>query len=264
MALLEPKKYMERLSKLRPKQYINGELVGDITKHPWLKPVVNTLRLTYEMAQEPEYKDLITAKSHLTGDRVNRFNHIIMEKDDVVKKAEMVRKCAWKTSCILRCTGGECMNALYSATYDLDKHYNTKYHERFKKFAKWFQENDFVGAQAMSDCKGDRGKRPLEQEHPDYFVRMVKKTEDGIIVRGAKAHVTIASVSDWIFVMPSRAMRSPEEKDYAIAFAVPPDAEGLVHIVNTTMKDTGKYVEGEYPFASNPLPEVAIKAAYTQ
>ena len=248
MALVTPEEYMERLRKLKPKAYIYGEQVGSVAEHPLLMPVVNTLKLTYEMAQEPEYKDLITARSHLTGDYVNRFNHIIMEKEDLIRKCAMVRQSSWKTGCILRCTGGEALNSLYVTTYELDKQYNTKYHQRFLEFAKYFQENDLVGAQAMTDCKGDRSKRPLEQDHPDYFVRMVKKTKDGIIVRGAKNLISIAPVADEIFVMPSRAMRTPEEKDYAIAFAVPPDADGLVHIVNTTLKEPSQ--EQDYPFCS--------------
>lgn len=248
MALATARDYVERLKKLRPNAYIYGQKVEDVAAHPLLAPAVNTMKLTFDMALDPRHEEMITARSHLTGSVVNRFNHICMEREDLIRKCNMVRHGSWRTGCILRCTGGEALNSLFVATYELDKHYGTEYHRRFLKFARHFQENDLVGAQGMTDCKGDRSKRPTEQDHPDYFVRVVKKTEDGIIVRGAKDHISIAPIVDEIFVMPSRAMRSPEEKDYAVAFAVPPDAEGLVHIVNTTFKEPGQ--EEDYPFCA--------------
>ncbi|NIN53073.1 MAG: 4-hydroxybutyryl-CoA dehydratase, partial [Nitrososphaeria archaeon] len=76
MTLKTPEEYVESLKKLKPNMYISDEKVSDITTHPLLKPAVNTLKLSYELAMKPEYEDLMTAKSQLTGEKVNRFNHI--------------------------------------------------------------------------------------------------------------------------------------------------------------------------------------------
>lgn len=85
--------------------------------------------------------------------------------------------------------------------------------------------------------KGDRSKRPHQQKDPDLYLHVVEKREDGIVVRGAKAHQTGAANSHEVIVMPTRAL-GPEDKDYAVSFAVPIDAEGLVNIFSRQTNDT--------------------------
>ena len=86
------------------------------------------------------------------------------------------------------------------------------------------QNKDLTVDGAMTDPKGDRSKAPYQQEDPDLFLRVVERREDGIVVRGAKAHQTGALNSHEIIVMPTQSMK-PEDKDYAVSFAVPMDAE---------------------------------------
>ena len=73
----------------------------------------------------------------------------------------------------------------------------------------------------MTDPKGDRSLPPHQQPDPDMFVHVVEKRDDGIVVRGAKAHQTGAGNSHEIIVMPTVAMRE-EDEDYAVAFAARP------------------------------------------
>jgi 4-hydroxybutyryl-CoA dehydratase/vinylacetyl-CoA-Delta-isomerase len=131
--------------------------------------------------------------------------------------------------------GGEALNGIAVGTYAIDQKHGTDYYQRFLKFAKHFQENDLICAQALTDPKGDRSLRPYQQADPDLYLRVVERRSDGIIVRGAKDHISGAPVSHYIFAMPSRALTEKDE-DYAVAFVVPSDVEGLTHIVNTTLK----------------------------
>ncbi|MEM0362795.1 MAG: 4-hydroxyphenylacetate 3-hydroxylase N-terminal domain-containing protein, partial [Sulfolobaceae archaeon] len=87
-------------------------------------------------------------------------------------------------------------------------------------------KEDLTIATAQTDVKGDRSKRPSEQKDPDMYVRIVDVKSDGIVVRGAKAHTTQSAVSDEIIVIPTRAMRE-NDKDYAVAFAIPANTPGL-------------------------------------
>ena len=75
-------------------------------------------------------------------------------------------------------------------TFEIDEAYGTNYHENFKKFLEYVQENDLTVDGAMTDPKGDRGLSPSKQEDPDIFLRVVERRADGIVVRGAKAHQT--------------------------------------------------------------------------
>jgi len=188
----------------------------------------------------PEYEDLMTVSSHLTGKKVNRFTHIHQSADDLVKKVKMLRLLGQKTAaCFQRCVGMDAMNAIYSTTFETDAKHKTSYHKNFIEYVKYVQENDLVVDGAMTDPKGDRSKAPAEQTDPDLFLHVVERRADGIVVRGAKAHQTGISNSHEVICMPTIAMR-PEDKDYAVSFAVPVDSKGIFMIVGRQSCDTRK------------------------
>lgn len=146
-------------------------------------------------------------------------------------------------SCFQRCVGMDAFNAIYSTTYEMDKEYGTNYHERFVNYLKFIQENDYTVDGAMTDPKGDRGLSPSQQEDPDLYLRITEVREDGIVVRGAKAHQTGAVNSHEHLIMPTIALKE-EDKDYAVSFAVPSDAEGVIMIYGRQSCDTRKLEEG--------------------
>lgn len=199
--------------------------------------------MTYDLAQQDEYKDLMTAKSNLTGEIVNRFCHLHQSTDDLVKKVKMQRLVGQKTAtCFQRCVGMDAFNAVYSTTFEIDKAHGTHYHENFVKYLKFVQENDLTVDGAMTDPKGDRGLSPSKQEDPDLFLHIVERRPDGIVVRGAKAHQTGSINSHEHLIMPTIAMKE-EDKAYAVSFAVPTDAEGLLMILGRQSCDTRKLEE---------------------
>ncbi len=148
--------YLDSLRQMKPRVFVQGERVESVVDHPLLRPAVNTLALTYAMAQEPKYQELMTATSSITGKTVNRFNNLYLSPDDLVKKLNMVRVCAQKALCIIRCMGGEALNGIAVGTYEIDQKHGTNYYQRFLKFARYFQENDMICAQALTAVKGNR------------------------------------------------------------------------------------------------------------
>ncbi|AWI03239.1 4-hydroxyphenylacetate 3-hydroxylase family protein [Clostridium drakei] len=240
MALMTGEQYVESLRKLKLQVYLLGEKIDNPVDNPILRPSLNSVKMTYDLAQLPEYEDLMTTKSSLTGAKINRFTHLHQSAEDLVKKVKMQRLCGQKTAaCFQRCVGMDAFNATYSTTYEIDKEHNTKYHENFKKFLQYVQENDLTVDGAMTDPKGDRGLSPSKQVDPDLYLRVVERRPDGIVVRGAKAHQTGICNSHEVLVMPTIAMR-PEDKDYAVAFSVPTDTKGITMIVGRQSCDTRK------------------------
>ena len=244
MAMMTGAEYIESLRKLNTRVYMFGEKIENWVDHPMIRPSINCVAVTYDLAQDPQYEDLMTANSNLTGKKINRFANIHQSTEDLKKKVKMQRLCGQKTaSCFQRCVGMDAFNAEYSTTYEIDKKYGTDYHERFKKFLEFVQENDLVVDGAMTDPKGNRGLAPHAQVDPDMFVRIKEVRADGIVVRGAKCHQTGSINSHWHLVMPTQAMRA-EDKDYAVSFACPSDAEGLYMIYGRQSCDTRKLEEG--------------------
>ncbi|MCB2308221.1 4-hydroxyphenylacetate 3-hydroxylase family protein [Clostridium estertheticum] len=244
MGLMTGEEYVESLRKLNLKVYMFGEKVDNVVDNPIIRPSMNSVKMTYDLAQMPEYEDLMTTTSSITGKKINRFSTLHQSTDDLIKKVKMQRLCGQKTaSCFQRCVGMDAFNSEYSTTFELDKAHGTKYHENFVKFLTYIQENDLVVDGAMTDPKGDRGLSPSKQEDPDMYLHVVERRPDGIIVRGAKAHQTGICNSHEVLVMPTQAMR-PEDKDYAVSFSVPTDTKGIIMILGRQSCDTRKSEEG--------------------
>ena len=235
--------YIESLRKLNTRVYMFGEKIDNWVDHPIIRPSINCVAMTYDLALDPEYADLMTAKSNLTGEVVNRFSHLHQSTEDLIKKVKMQRLCGQKTaSCFQRCVGMDAFNATYSTTYEIDQKYGTHYHDNFVSFLKMIQEKDLVVDGAMTDPKGDRSLQPSKQKDLDLFVHIKEYREDGIVVSGAKTHQTGSINSHWHLVMPTQSMKE-EDKDFAVAFAIPSDAEGLYMIYGRQSCDTRKMEE---------------------
>jgi len=221
--------YMEDLGQMKNNIYFNGEKINRLDERQMT--TLDTMGTTFEVIDK--YADLMKVKSHLTGEIISRFTHIHHSTDDLHKKQDMTRKlCQIVGGCIQRCMGCDAANALYNVTYEADRSNKgeTNYHGNFVKWLERFQKEDLVAACAQTDIKGNRIKRPADQEDPDMYVHVVDKKSDGIIVRGCKLHISEASVSDEILVVPTRGMR-PEDKDYSVAFALPGDYEGVKQVL---------------------------------
>jgi 4-hydroxybutyryl-CoA dehydratase/vinylacetyl-CoA-Delta-isomerase len=232
--------YVDSLRRLNFEVYMFGERMTDIVDHPVVRPSMNAVAATYELAQG----DIMTATSHLTGKRINRFTHIHQSTADLVRKSRMGRLMgAYTGTCFQRCAGMDALNTLSVVTYDIDRKHGTPYYERFLKYLKYVQEEDLVCDAAMTDSKGDRRLRPAQQADPDLYLHVVREEENGIVVRGAKLHQTGALNSHEIIVVPTRAMRE-EDEDYAISFAVPSDSKGVVYVYGRQPSDTRK-LEGK-------------------
>lgn len=245
MTLKTAQQYEDSLRELKLKVYLQGELVNNPVDHPIIRPSMNSVKMTYELAQDPQYEELMTATSHLSGEKVNRFCHLHQSSEDLVKKVKMQRLLGQKTAaCFQRCVGMDAINAVDSVTFEMDNKLGTTYHKRFIKFLTMMQEEDLTVDGAMTDPKGDRGLPPSKQEDADLFVHVVERRQDGIVVSGAKAHQTGAINSHWILVMPTIAM-GREDADYAVSFVAPADAEGIFYIYGRQSCDTRKLEEGD-------------------
>lgn len=240
MPLMTGEQYIESIRKRKMNVYMFGKKVDNPVDDPILRPSLNSVRMTYDLAQMPEYEDLMTVISPYTSKRINRFTHIHQSTTDLMNKVKMQRLLGQKTAaCFQRCVGMDAFNAVFSTTFEIDQSYGTEYHKNFQSFMTYVQENDLTVDGAMTDPKGDRSKAPHAQSDPDLFLHVVERTEDGIVVRGAKAHQTGIVNSHEVIVMPTISM-GPEDKDYAVSFAVPVDSPGITMIIGRQSCDTRK------------------------
>jgi len=230
MKLKNGAEYIDSLRKIHPVIYYKGKKIEDVTRHPATAPHVRAAAMTYALASDKEHRDLATAVSHLTGHTISRFTHVHQNVEDLIKKIKLLRVLGQKTgTCFQRCVGLDGINATYSVAYEVDEKFGTDYLDRFKKWLTYIQDENLMVVGAMTDPKGDRSKAPVDQPDPDQYVHVVERRDDGIVIRGAKLHMTGAVNSHEILLMPTVAMDG-RSKDYAVVCAVPVNAPGITMI----------------------------------
>jgi 4-hydroxybutyryl-CoA dehydratase/vinylacetyl-CoA-Delta-isomerase len=235
--------YVESLRGRDVTVYLFGETLDEPVDHPIIRPSINALKMTYDLAVEDP--DLATVWSPLIGAQVNRFLHIVGSPDDLVMKNRMQRRLGQLTgTCFQRCAGLDTISVLHSITYDIDQKHGTSYHDRYLAFMRHAQRNNVIIGAGMTDPKGDRSKRPSEQTDPDMFMHVTRRTAHGLYVKGAKAHMTGGLNSHWICVMPTMNM-GPNDRDYAVVGMVPGDAPGLTYIYGRQSCDTRALEQGD-------------------
>ncbi len=243
--LMTGEEYVESIRKLKPEIWMFGEKIENAADNAILRPSLNSVKATYDLAQQPEHEELMTVASHLSGEKINRFCHIHQSTHDLVRKVKMQRLLGQKTAaCFQRCVGLDAMNALYSTTFECDMAHGTGYYKNFAVYLALAQANDWTIDGAMTDPKGNRGLGPAQQADPDLFLRVVERRNDGIVVRGAKVHQTGITNSHEVIVMPTQSMK-PGEEDYAVSFAVPVDAQGVIMIIGRQSCDTRKLEDSD-------------------
>lgn len=238
MAVMTKEQYIDSLRKMNPTAYMFGEKIENVVDNPRIRAGIEATAATYEIAEDPAKRDLVVTRSPLIGEPVNRFTLPPASIEDLVARVKINRTLGrFVGTCHQRCTGLDCISALSIVTYDIDQKHNTNYFERFQRFLAHVQKGDLTCNAGVTDVKGDRSKAPHTQQDPDMYLRVVEKRSDGIVVRGAKSHQTGSLSSHEIIVLPTRALRQGDE-DYAVAFAIPSDTPGLIHVVGRSSLDT--------------------------
>jgi len=225
-------KFVESLRKQKPKVYLHGEKVENIVDHPMFRIPIDSVGIECDLINNPKYQDLTTKISPLINGRISRWYALWESAEDLIAFQHMLRELTPLFVCIPGCEVTSIINAIWVATYDVDKIYNTNYHDRLTNYLKYVQENGIMLTGAITDVRGDRSKRPSEQADPDMYLHVVERRKDGIVVRGAKASNTGGPVANEIFAMPTRTMRE-DEKDFCVAFAIPVDTEGVIFLART-------------------------------
>jgi 4-hydroxybutyryl-CoA dehydratase/vinylacetyl-CoA-Delta-isomerase len=253
MALKNGEQYVESIRKMRPNIYKWGEIIKDVTTHPATRLHVQSVKRSYDLSHDPEKASIYTAKSHLTGGTVHRWNALMQSAEDVMGNSNMKREQYHQTG---TCQGATCagwtgMNVLWDITWQMDRDLGTQYHERVKKYWKYMEDNAIAMAGALTDAKGNRSLRPSQQANKDSNLHVKEIRPDGIVIRGYKCQICGVAAAHEIICVPGSGY-GETEKDFCVAAAVPRDVEGLTIVETRRPSDARDEEEGwDAPKAGN-------------
>jgi 4-hydroxybutyryl-CoA dehydratase/vinylacetyl-CoA-Delta-isomerase len=238
VGLKTPQWYRESLRDGR-NIYINGESVPDVTESPWFSVAIANACEDYNY-DDPETRDIRTYETE-DGNLAHRIFKVPVSEDDLYKRIELgtITSGVTGVSAVLM--------ALYNIKDDVAKA-NGQFAENIENVYKYCRDNDLRADQCITDAKGDRGRHPAQQDDPDLYLRIVDRQKDGIVVRGAKLHITSASLVHEQTVMPTKAM-GPDEEDWAVSFSVPTNTPGI-KIANRAYAHPNLN-EMDYPLSAN-------------
>lgn len=234
--------------------WINGERVKDVTVHPAFRPIVSLRARLYDMAHEAKYKDLMSYRDETSNEPCNLALKLPKTQADWQDKRRYVDAQLQEIGGVVVRIGDETIGELWSL-YDgkavLDE-IDPKFSANVERHIMKALRDDPFHVSANTDPKGDRSKRPQDQD-PDVLLHVVRETDAGIVVRGAK-YETAAAYANQAFVKPTIANWGDEKlSDYAVGFIADMGSPGLKHICRTGF--AGRAPTADYPL-SNRFDEI--------
>jgi len=220
--------------------YFEGKRVSDVTTHPFFDTIIKHLGLEFEIPENPQHRDSVTFTPN-GKDRYSRYFKIPQNAQDLLERSRIIdlgTRLGGTVVLLIKEIGTDCLFAMNIISKQMDAKLGTDYFKRVSKYHDYCMKNDLAMAVAKTDVKGDRSLGPSEQEHEDYYVRVVEERKDGIVVRGAKAHTSYGPCVNEIMVIPTRNF-GEKDKQYAVAFAVPANTKGVKLVASPFGGTTG-------------------------
>ena len=243
------KQYLDSLDDGRV-VYSLGERVKDVRTHPMLRTSIRSAAMDYAISNDPGFHDLFVTKN-TDGEDVNFLLTSPGTKEELLRRREcFITSIRSGGGYLVHCTGMDALAACTLTANRMDKALGTNYVERVENYRRYLQKNDIGLAGAMTDVKGDRSLHPSKQvQHKDFYVRVIDRQKDGIIVRGAKIHISATPCANEAIVLPCRA-HGEDDRDYALSFAVPLGTKGVKLLaVEPVTRSYGKEAAWDYPHA---------------
>jgi 4-hydroxyphenylacetate 3-monooxygenase len=229
--------------------WINGERVNDVTTHPMFKPIVDIRARIYDMAHENATQGIMSYVDEKTGERNAIGLKLPYTQQDWHDKRLAVDTVLDDVGGIATRVGDETIGEMWSLYdgKDVLNEVDPRFAENIERHIHRTLHEDPFHVSANTDPKGDRSKPPQEQD-PDMLLHVVKETDVGIVVRGAK-YETAAAYANQAFVKPTIANWGDAKlSDYAVGFIVNMSAPGLKFICRTGF--AGRANPDDYPLSN--------------
>src|SRR6266436_6543280 len=232
--------------------YINGERVKDVTAHPAFKPLVDIRARIYDLQHEPATRHLMTYQEDAEVHAIN--NKLPLSQQDWWDKRRATDTVLEDIGGVVTRVGDETVGEMWSLFdgQDVLNEVNPEFSVNIRRHIDKVLKDDPFHVSANTDPKGDRSKPPQEQD-PDMLLHVVRETDAGIIVRGAK-YETAAPYANQAFTKPTIAnWGNSAMSDYAVGFVCDLGSPNLKFICRTGF--AGRAPAADYPL-SNKFDEV--------
>ncbi|HLQ06311.1 MAG TPA: 4-hydroxyphenylacetate 3-monooxygenase, oxygenase component [Nitrososphaerales archaeon] len=233
MGAVDGKGFLKRLDSTRREiWYGEQKITGDVSKHPAFVGISKSLAALHDMQVRPDLLDAMTYESPTTGDRVGMSFLQPMSKEDLARRTRMMKTWADFSGGVMGRTG-DYLNSAIMAMASAKEFFGNAgrdFGSNIQGYYEYIRENDLILTHTLINPQVNRGVGPSKQSDPFIAARVVEKTPEGVVIRGARMLATLP-IADEIMVFPSTVVRSGQDDvPYSIAFALPVSAKGLKFI----------------------------------
>jgi 4-hydroxyphenylacetate 3-monooxygenase len=229
--------------------WMGNERVHDVTTHPAFTPIVDIRAHIYDMAHDPETRDVMSYTDPGTGERNCIANRLPRTQPDWWDKRRATDLVMDHANGVVTRVGDETIGEMWSLYdgQDVLNEVDPRFSENIRNHIEHAMRADPFHVSANTDPKGDRSKAPQDQD-PDMLLRVVRETDNGIVVRGAKDE-TAAAYANQAFTKPTIANWGTDTmSDYAVGFILDMGSPGLKFICRTGF--AGRAPAADYPLAN--------------
>jgi 4-hydroxyphenylacetate 3-monooxygenase len=224
-----------------------GERIKDVTTHPATRRGAATLAGFLDNQHKPALRDKLTYIDD-DGDRCALSFMTPKSKDDIMRRGAAYYEWAtWSHGMFGRTPdykNASIMSFANASTW-LDQGVergmgNAEFGQNMKNFYDYIRKNDKVLTHTLVNPQKNHATAVAGRYDDEVALHVVKETDAGVIVHGARLLATLGPLSDEIEVFPSTVLRGSEENiPFAFAFAIPISTPGLKLIARDTY-DFGK------------------------
>jgi anthranilate 3-monooxygenase (FAD)/4-hydroxyphenylacetate 3-monooxygenase len=249
MAIRTGAQYIERLQKTPREVWLRGQRVADVTAHPTFRQPIEQIARLYDMQHDPAYADLLTREG--AGGRVGISFVPPKSYEDLVARREAFR--VWSEATLgLMGRSPDFLNTTVMAFAEAPEVFarlGQKYADNVQRYFEYVRDNDLFLTHALITPQIDRSKSGSEQAEQFLHMGVVKETDEGIVVRGARMLATLAPMADEMLIYNLPGLRAGDEK-HAAVFAIPIDTPGL-RLISREPYDDGTRNTFDHPLSSH-------------
>jgi 4-hydroxyphenylacetate 3-monooxygenase len=224
------RQFIEGLRAQEREVWLGGERVRDVTTHPGLAGGVRSIAALYDMQHDPELRAVMTCPSPTTGEPVGRSFDVPKTREALADRGRMMLNWA-RATCGMMGRSPDFMNVTFSAWGAAADYFGEKRPEfgvNMRRYVDFIRENDITLTHALINLQRSRNVSGVFNLEEGTALQVVRETDAGIVVRGARILATLGPLSDEIAVYSPRfARHSDDHSPFVVNFAIPCGTKGL-------------------------------------
>jgi 4-hydroxyphenylacetate 3-monooxygenase len=222
--------YIQGLRDQEREVWLRGERVKDVTTHPGLASGVQAIASLYDMQHDPKLRDEMTYVSPATGERVGLSFIIPRTKDELERRRVMMLHWA-RATCGMMGRSPDFMNVTFAAWGAAEGYFaqsRPAFGQNMRRYYEYIRENDLTLTHSLINLQRSRNASGVFNLQEGTALQVIRETDAGIVVRGARILATLGPMSDEIAVYSPRLARHTEKHSpFAVNFAIPCGTPGL-------------------------------------